>query len=135
MGTLGSLIVPAGVSDIVQGNLEINGGSTLTGGGTVYNSGRLQLDVGKQHDGLGRYVQSNSGTLAIVVSPMGAFTPLTVTNTAQLSGTLVLPGYVRRTGAFFTVVRAGVLSGHFDSIPDGMVETDTAVSATVTQVD
>jgi hypothetical protein len=137
MSNLGTLIVPTGISDIVQGNLEITPFSTLTGGGTVYNSGRLQLDVGSSTMGLGAYVQSNSGTLAIEVSDLasGFFTPLTVTGTAQLSGTLVLPGYdTPMVGDSFTVVTAGALSGHFDSIPDGMVETDTSTTASVTQV-
>jgi hypothetical protein len=38
-GTIGTLNVPTGVSDQVQGNMEITSGSLLTGGGTVYNSG------------------------------------------------------------------------------------------------
>lgn len=86
-GTSGTLIVPSGVSDMIQGNLEITGGSSLTGAGTVNNGGLLQLDPSSSTMGLGAYVQSNSGTLAIVVSSMGAFTPLTVTGAAQLSGT------------------------------------------------
>jgi hypothetical protein len=120
----------------VQGNLEINSGSLLTGGGTLYNNGHLQLAPGSSTMGLGAYVQGNSGTLAIEVSPMGMYTALTVTGTAQLSGTLALPGYVPAVGDSFTVVTAASgLSGHFDSIPDGMVETDTDTSASVTQVD
>ncbi|HTU89747.1 MAG TPA: hypothetical protein VMF69_06605, partial [Gemmataceae bacterium] len=71
----------------------------------------------------------------IEVDSFGDFTPLTVTGTAQLSGTLVLPGYDNpQVGDYFTVVTAGALSGHFDSIPDGMEETDTDTSSTVTQV-
>ncbi|HTU92109.1 MAG TPA: hypothetical protein VMF69_18645, partial [Gemmataceae bacterium] len=111
-GITASLTVPTGVSDIIQGNLEITDGSLLNGGGTVYNSGRLQLDVGSSTMGLGAYVQSNYGTLAIEVDSFGDFTPLTVTGTAQLSGTLVLPGYDNpQVGDYFTVVTAASLSG------------------------
>lgn len=130
-----SLDVLSGASVVIQGNLEVGSASSLAGGGTVYNSGRLQLDTGSSTAGLGAYVQSNSGMLSLVVSSTGAFTPLTVTGTAQLSGTLLLPGYIPEVGDYFTVVTAGSLAGYFDSIPEGMVETDTATSSTITQVD
>jgi hypothetical protein len=135
-GPVGSLIVPAGVTDYDQGNLEVTGGSTLTGGGTVYNSGRLQLDVGSSTAGLGYYVQDNSGTLAIVVSGNELYSPLTVVNTATLSGTLVLPGYTGVVGDSFTVVTAGQIEDQFDAngIPNGMEQTETATTASVTQV-
>lgn len=161
----GMLTVPSGVGLILQGNLEVTGSGLLTGGGTVYDSGDLQLDpfTSATSDlggggamrgtmGLGAFVQSNSGTLSIGLSSTGAFTPLTVTGEADLLGILTLPdysppsgvpllpgsppppGFVPPVGAAFLVVIAGAVADHFDSIPDGMVETDGPNTVTVTQI-
>jgi len=138
-GLPGTLIVPSGVSDIINGNLEITSGSLLTGGGTVYNSGLLQLDVGSSTMGLSDYVQGASGTLAVVVLPFGTsfmYSPLMVTGTAELSGTLTLPGYDDpEVGDSFTVVDAGDVEAHFIAIPSGMEQTETDYTASVTQVE
>ncbi len=132
--TPATLTVPSGVTDTLDGNLEVNSGSTLTGGGEVLNAGRLQLDLSSSTAGLGSYQQTSIGTLALAVG--GGFgTPavLAVTGKAQLSGTLLLLGYTPKVGAKFTVVTAGSIGADFDTIPHGMVETDGPTSVTVTQ--
>jgi hypothetical protein len=58
---------------------------------------------------------------------------LTVTGAASLSGTLVLMGPPPPVGTTYTVVTAGAVSGHFDTIPDGMDEFATSGSVTVQQ--
>ncbi|HEY7308360.1 MAG TPA: hypothetical protein VH643_03255 [Gemmataceae bacterium] len=129
------LTVPVGAIDTLEGNLEVNTFSTLTGGGEVDNPGYLQLDLSSSTVGLASYVQRSSGTLALAVGGgFGAPAALTVTGPAQMSGTLVLLGYTPMVGKSFKVVTAGAVSGHFDTIPDGMSETDTSTSITVTQV-
>jgi hypothetical protein len=133
--TTGTLNVPSGVSDHVQGNMEITSGSLLTGGGTVFNSGLLQLDAGSSTKGLGAYVQGNSGTLAIEIGAMTLFTPWSVTGTAQLSDTLELLDYDPQVGDEFTVVVAGAVEDAFDSIPSGMEQSEGPNTAPVTQVE
>jgi hypothetical protein len=128
------LTVPAGVTDTLDGNLEVNTGSTLTGPGEIYNAGRLQLDLGSTTMGLGSYVQTSIGTLALAAAGPGMSASLTVTGTASLSGTLVLMGPPPPVGTTYTVVVAGAVSGHFDTIPNGMSETDGPTSVSVTQV-
>jgi fibronectin-binding autotransporter adhesin len=128
-----TLTVPGGVIDTLDGNLAVNSGSKLTGGGQIINAGRLELEFGSSTLGLGSYVQTSIGTLALAeMGPTSA--SLVVTGTAQLSGTLVLMGPPPPVGTAYTVVRAGRVSGHFDTIPNGMSETDTSTSVTVTQV-
>ncbi len=128
--------MPAGVVDSINGNLEVNLFSTLTGGGEVINSGRLQLDLSSSTTGLGSYQQTSMGTLALAVGGgFGAPALLAVTGNAQLSGNLILLGYTPAVGDSFTVVTAGSIGDHFDTIPDGMEETDGPTSVTVTQVD
>ena len=55
-------------------------------------------------------------------------------NTATLSGSLTLPGYVPVVGDTFGVVAAGEVAAHFDSVPAGMDQSETSTSASVTQV-
>ncbi|HEY7309857.1 MAG TPA: hypothetical protein VH643_10905 [Gemmataceae bacterium] len=132
-GGSATLTVPSGVIDTLEGNLVVNSGSTLTGAGQITNSGLLELALGSGTAGLGSYLQTSTGTLAL--AEMGpATSSLVVTGTAQLSGTLVLMGPPPPVGTMYTVVKAGSISGHFDTIPDGMSETDTSTSVTVTQV-
>lgn len=129
----GTLIVPGGVLDLVKGNLEVTSVGTLTGGGEVENAGRLQLDSGAA-TGFGSYQQDSSGTLALELpSSGGPPTPLTVTGNAQLAGNLVLMGPAPPVGTTYTVVKAGSIARHFDTIPNGMVETDGPTAVTVTQ--
>jgi hypothetical protein len=135
-GTTSMLTVYAGAIAAVSGNLEVLSGSLLTGGGQVLNAGRLQLDFGSSTFGLGSYVQKSDGTLALDVDPMtGGNSMLAVTGTAQLSGTLILRDYTPVVGATFIVVTAAAVEDHFDTIPDGMEETDGPAAVTVTQVD
>ncbi|MGH7172590.1 MAG: hypothetical protein ACRELF_12265 [Gemmataceae bacterium] len=60
-------------------------------------------------------------------------------NLSQSVTGMIMPGspigVVNSGLGTLTVVTAGTLSGHFDSIPAGMVETDTDTSSTVTQED
>ena len=132
---------------ISGGNVEVGPTGLLTGGGMVANSGSLQLDPGDTSGGatsgsgalshgtvgLGSYVQWTSGVLSIGISLDGGYTPLTVTGTADLSGTLTLPGYVPVVGDSFTVVVAGGISNEFLYVPEGMDQTVTAITDTVTQ--
>lgn len=127
----GTLIVPTGATDLI-GNMEVSGAGTLTGGGTISNNGRLQLDLGAATS-FGNYVAGNSGRLALAVSSSSSYETLTVTGTASLSGSLVLLNYTPVVGDSFDVVVAAAIEHHFDSVPSGMVETDTATTATVTQ--
>ncbi len=128
------LTVGAGAVASVNGNLEVTYLGTLTGGGEVINGGRLQLDAVSSTAGLGSYQQLSEGTLAVDELPEEFPTVLAVTGTAQLSGNLILLNYTPVVGDAFTVVTAGAVSGHFDTIPDGMEETDGPTSVTVTQV-
>jgi hypothetical protein len=134
-GPMGTLIVPAGVTDTMGGNVEINDGSLLTGGGTYSNNGLLRLDLTGSTAGLGYYAQANNGILAEEVGGPGINAVLAVTGTASLSGTLELLDYTPVVGDSFTVVTAAKgRYAHFDSVPDGMVESDGPTSASVTQV-
>ncbi len=128
------LTVGAGAIGSVNGNLEVTGGCTLTGAGEVINNGRVQLDASGSTTGLGSYQQLAEGTLAVDEAPSGFPTVLAVTGAAQLSGNLILLNYAPVVGASFVVVTAGSISGHFDTIPDGMEETDGPDTVTVTQV-
>lgn len=129
-----TLIVPNGATDHLSGNLVVNGDSLLTGGGKVSNDGLLQLEPGSSTLGLGSYLQGNSGKLALDMAVSGMAPSLDVTGMATLSGTLELLNYTPVVGDSFVVVTAaGGVQDHFDSVPAGMVETNTPTTASVTQ--
>jgi hypothetical protein len=120
-GPAAVLTVPASVTDTLDGNLEVTGTGTLTGPGEIYNAGRLQLDLGSTTMGLGSYVQTSIGTLALAAPGPGMSASLTVTGAASLSGTLVLMGPPPPVGTTYTVVTAGRSAGI--STPSPMVWT------------
>jgi hypothetical protein len=135
-GVSGTLTVASG-SMVIGGNVEVTGYGTLTGGGQVADNGNLTLDIGSAAT-IGSYQQTSTGTLALQATdnPMPTSSTLIVSGAAQLSGILSIDfvgGYTPTSGTVFTVLTAGSIGAHFDSVPPNMTPTYGPTSVTLTQ--
>ncbi|HWG42195.1 MAG TPA: hypothetical protein VN688_05365 [Gemmataceae bacterium] len=129
----GSLDLSGG--GVLDGNVDLTGFGTLTSGDTVYNNGKLTVDLGSTSS-LAAYQQSSTATLTVQADALGPYSAiLKVIGNAQLSGTLDMDfgGDQPASGSSFTVLTAGSIGAHFDSTPPDMTTQYGPTSVTVTQ--
>ena len=125
----------AGNDTVLFGYMEVTGYGTLTGTSQLDNNGNLILDLGSSNT-VGAYVQSSTGTLEEHASGPGANSMLMVTGHAQLSGTLKMDfdgGYVPAHGDSWTVLTAGSIGAHFDTIPGNTTASYGSTSVGLTE--